>query len=109
MLGRLLLRTLPEEYTSDSSYTWFPLMTPPAMNQILQDLGWSELYEMKRPATTPEVPVLASYDDVKAALKDGASFGTGFSNRVKTIVSGPGSVSLPSKTPVHYACSCFAP
>ena len=90
MLGRLLLRTLPHEYTSNSSYTWFPLMTPGAMDKILSDLEWHDLYSLARPTTVPEVQALTSYDDVKAVLGDEKNFGTGFMHRVKRIVQGSG-------------------
>lgn len=90
MLGRLLIRTLPHEYTSNSTYTWFPLMTPGAMDKILTNLEWTDLYELQRPTTVPEVKVLTSYDDVKAVMRDDITFRTGFMDRVKRIVDGPG-------------------
>lgn len=90
MLGRLLLRTLPHEYTSNSTYTWFPLMTPGAMEKILTNLEWKHLYDLQRPTTVPELKVLTSYDDVKTVMKEGTTFGTGFMDRVKRIVDGPG-------------------
>ncbi|KAI0369199.1 linoleate diol synthase [Pilatotrama ljubarskyi] len=90
MLGRLLLRTLPNDYTSDSTYTWFPLMTPPAMERILTNLGTAKLYETKRPQGAPQVQVLGTYADVKMALKDEKSFATGFPERAARLVRGPG-------------------
>ena len=90
ILGRLLLRTLPGEYTNNSSYAWFPLMTPTFMDKVLADLGWAETYERKRPTTIAEPLVVASYDDVKTVLKDEAGFGTGFPERVKAVVQGDG-------------------
>ena len=90
ILGRLLLRTLPGEYTNNSSYAWFPLMTPDAMNKILGKLGQLNTYDLARPATQKPVPVFSSYDDVKMVLTDEKNFGTGFPERVKELVSGPG-------------------
>ena len=90
MLGRLLLRTLPQEYSSASTYTWFPLMTPTFMDKVLADLGWTETYERKRPTTMAEPLVVASYEDVKTVLKDDAGFGTGFPERVRAVVQGDG-------------------
>ena len=90
ILGRLLLRTLPGEYTNNSSYAWFPLMTPDAMNKILGKLGLANTYDLVRPVTAKEVPVFASYADVKQVLTDESNFGTGFPERVKLLVSGSG-------------------
>ena len=90
MLGRLLLRTLPGEFTNNSSYAWFPLMTPGAMEKILGKLGIANTYDLVRPVTAKEVPVFASYADVKQVLTDESNFGTGFPERVKLLVSGSG-------------------
>ena len=89
-LGRLFMRALPNHYSADSSYTWFPLMTPDAMNKILGKLGQLNTYDLARPATQKPVPVFSSYDDVKMVLTDEKNFGTGFPERVKELVSGPG-------------------
>ncbi|KAI0642463.1 linoleate diol synthase [Trametes meyenii] len=90
ILGRLLLRALPNDYTSDSTYTWFPLMTPPAMERILTNLGNSSLYTSARPTGPPRVQVLGTYADVKQVLKDEKGFSTGFPERVGRLVHGPG-------------------
>ncbi|RPD64148.1 heme peroxidase [Lentinus tigrinus ALCF2SS1-6] len=90
MLGRLLMRTLPEQYPSDSTYAWFPLMTPAAMQKILGNLGWTNTYDLKRPTGVPQVQELVGYADVQAVLKDEVNFGTGFAERLKGIVNGPG-------------------
>ncbi|KAF8265064.1 heme peroxidase [Lactarius quietus] len=39
MLGRLLLRGLPREFSDNSVYTWFPLQTPESMEVFLRKLG----------------------------------------------------------------------
>ncbi|KAI8996529.1 linoleate diol synthase [Trametes punicea] len=90
MLGRLLLRTLPEQYASDSTYTWFPLMTPTAMEGILTHLGTIELYDTKRTEGVHPVQVLTTYTDVSRALKDYKSFATGFPERAARLVRGSG-------------------
>ncbi|KAI9064021.1 linoleate diol synthase [Trametes sanguinea] len=90
MLGRLLLRTLPEQYASDSTYTWFPLMTPPAMERILTSLGTKNLYETKRTGGPKPVQVLGTWQDVSAVLKDEGRFTAGFPERAAKMVSGPG-------------------
>ena len=52
MLGRLFLRTLPDEFTENSTYAWFPLMTPKAMDEVLTELGQKDKYDLVRPKTT---------------------------------------------------------
>ncbi|TBU30522.1 heme peroxidase [Dichomitus squalens] len=90
MLGRLLLRTLPEQYAPDSTYAWFPLMTPPAMERILTKLGQVKLYSLEKPRKVAEPPVLAGYEDAKNVLKDEKDFGPGFGERVQAILKGDG-------------------
>ena len=92
MLGRLFLRTLPGEYTSESAYTWFPLMTPEMMRRVFANLGgsWVGAYDLRRPTTVPAVQELVAYEDVRRVLTDESAFGTGFSGRVKSLVRGPG-------------------
>ena len=72
MLGRLLLRTLPGEYTNDSSYAWFPLMTPDAIQGILTKPGDINLYSLKRPSQLKAVPDVGEYAEAKRVLEDEA-------------------------------------
>ncbi|KAH9940835.1 heme peroxidase [Epithele typhae] len=101
MLGRLILRTLPAEYTDNSTYAWFPLMTPDKMKEVLGNLNWTQ-YDLKRPVTTHEVPTLSMYADAKTILADEVNFGTGFPERVKDLVSGSGFF-IASNDPVRAA------
>ena len=89
-LGRLFLRALPDPFAADSPYTWFPLMTPTAMQKVLGNLGWTNTYDLKRPTGVPQVQELVGYADVQTVLKDEVNFGTGFAERLKGIVHGPG-------------------
>ncbi|KAJ3551142.1 hypothetical protein NM688_g4896 [Phlebia brevispora] len=68
MLGRLFMRTLPHHFAPDSSYTWFPLMTPKAMDKYLGQIGDRQLYNLARPTATSEVPEVHSYRDVGQVL-----------------------------------------
>ncbi|KAI0819154.1 linoleate diol synthase [Trametes gibbosa] len=90
ILGRLLLRTLPEHYTGDSTYTWFPLMTPPMMQGVLTKLGQTDVYSMARPSGPQPVQVLGTYVDARQVLKDDKSFVTGFADRAGRLVRGSG-------------------
>lgn len=95
MLGRLFLRTLPGEYTSDSVYTWFPLMTPAAMENITANLGLRSRYEIVRPTRAPEVTLVAKYAQVKAIMEDPTGFRPPYADRVGSVVKGQG-------------CACFS-
>ncbi|GJE90952.1 linoleate diol synthase and cytochrome P450 domain-containing protein [Phanerochaete sordida] len=71
-LGRLFMRTLPNHYNADSTYTWFPLMTPQAMEKVLKGLGDIDLYNMQRPSAGEDVLDLAEYRDAAQVLGGGA-------------------------------------
>ena len=69
MLTKLLFRTLPEYYPSDSAYAHFPFMVPVAMQQAMQkrldptvhDYDWS------RPTLRPVLlPPIGTSDDNSA-------------------------------------------
>ncbi|KAH8108866.1 linoleate diol synthase [Phellopilus nigrolimitatus] len=90
MLGRLFLRTLPGEYTSDSTYTWFPLMTPDAMTGYTDKLGVRERYNFDRPTAAPVTHVVSEYPLVAGMLKDTAAFRPPYANRVGAVVKGHG-------------------
>ncbi|KAJ3920728.1 linoleate diol synthase [Lentinula edodes] len=69
-LGRLFLRTLPEQFTENSTYAFFPLMTPQAMTVYLKDLNLSDQYDMKRPTTRNPGVVAMDYTQVGNIIKD---------------------------------------
>jgi len=91
MLGRLLLRTLPTEYTEDSSYTWFPLMTPPAMNEVLSEVDVKEQYDLNRPSSKPGPADIKKYGEIAGILENRTKkFQDPFLGRVNSIIHGPG-------------------
>ena len=49
VLGCLILRGLPGEFSDDSAYTWFPLQTPKSMEVILGKLGTADRYNFNHP------------------------------------------------------------
>ena len=94
-LGRLFLRTLPHHYAPDSTYTWFPLMTPDAMHTILTNLGDIEAYDLARPTATKSVPEVSTYAEVGVVLA-GKSFGIPYSGRAAHVIKGDGFFIAPS-------------
>ncbi len=63
-LGRLLLRTLPNNYTDNSMYTWFPLMTPGAMKPHLTKLNVINKYSLERPKTVVPARNVTEYAEI---------------------------------------------
>ena len=49
MLGRLLLHTVLEEFSDNSTYTWFPLQTHESMEVFLNKLGIADYYDFSCP------------------------------------------------------------
>ncbi|KAF4610857.1 hypothetical protein D9613_007045 [Agrocybe pediades] len=85
-LGRLLLRTLPNNFTENSVYTFFPLMTPESMKVHLTKLGVIDQYDLNRPKTrSPQVEV-KGHQRVGAILKDKESFVAPYKDRVARIL-----------------------
>ncbi|KAJ3491856.1 hypothetical protein NLI96_g423 [Meripilus lineatus] len=91
-LGRLLLRALPDHYTNDSTYTWFPFMTPDAMEGILTNLGVAQKYDFGYPEQFVDKPTpqVCSYRDVAHVLKNPMRFATANPARPLQVVKGPG-------------------
>ncbi|GLB41915.1 putative animal haem peroxidase [Lyophyllum shimeji] len=89
-LGRLLLRTLPDHYTENSVYTFFPLMTPDAMKTHLKKLKVLDQYDLNRPASRMKVQTVSSYPQVADILKNNETFTTPYAARATRVISGKG-------------------
>ena len=68
MLGRLFLRTLPEEFTDNRIYAWFPLMTLAAMGEVLAELDQKDKYDFMRPESTHETCEFKEYGGTSGIL-----------------------------------------
>ncbi|KAI9435341.1 linoleate diol synthase [Lactarius indigo] len=89
MLGRLILRGLPGEFSQNSIYTWFPLQTPESMKVFLGKLGTADRYEYSRPPDPAPVAIAREYNDVQQVLGS-AQFRHPYGDRGARIVSGEG-------------------
>ncbi|KAI0078682.1 linoleate diol synthase [Panus rudis PR-1116 ss-1] len=89
-LGRLFLRTLPNHFSHNSTYTWFPLMTPQAMKPILKNLGDFQLYDFKRPKENMGVATVSEYKEVMEVLKATERFGMPSHTKAATVITGHG-------------------
>ena len=90
MLGRLFLRTLPEQFTENSTYAWFPLMTPQAMEEVLTGLNQLDKYDNKRPGTTRGALEFKEYGEVSGILGNKEKFEHPFLPRISKIIHGAG-------------------
>ncbi|KIY53364.1 linoleate diol synthase [Fistulina hepatica ATCC 64428] len=85
-LGRLILRTLPNDFTDNSVYAFFPLMTPKAMRLILDDKKLTDQYDLARPVKCmPTCKVTGRADIVK--IMDNRSFVTPYELRASKVCS----------------------
>ncbi|KAH9973470.1 putative linoleate diol synthase [Lactifluus volemus] len=89
MLGRLLLRGLPGEFTENSTYAWYPLQTPESMKVFLSRLGTADRYNFDRPGTAPVVVCAREYNDVQQILGS-KQFVHPYGERAARVVSGEG-------------------
>lgn len=91
ILGRLLLRGLPGEFTENSTYTWFPLQTPESMKVFLGKLGNADRYNFTRPGIAPVIAIAREYNDVRQVLGS-AQFRPSYCDKAARVISGEGCV-----------------
>jgi len=90
MLGRLFLRTIPDEFTENSIYAWFPLMTPRAMDEILTGLDQKEKYDFTRFKSARGAYEFKEYGEVYGILQQAEKFRHPFLPRITKVIRGPG-------------------
>ncbi|ESK84894.1 heme peroxidase [Moniliophthora roreri MCA 2997] len=89
-LGRLFLRTLPNQFSENSSYAFFPLMTPESMKQNLKNLKKSDQYDLVRPVPTPSYQVVSEYSQVGDILKSSNFTAPQYQERAHRVIKGKG-------------------
>jgi linoleate 10R-lipoxygenase len=90
MLGRLFLRTLPNHFTENSTYTWFPLMTPEAMQVNLTSLNLINKYDLNRPTSKAPYITVKGHAEIAQILGDPETFRTPYLARASTVIPGAG-------------------
>lgn len=91
-LGRLFLRTLPNNYDERSVYTWFPLMHPEAMEKALKDLGKQDDYSLERPKNRSPPTTVSGYVEVGEVFRDAQNFTAVAEQRASEVFKGKGFV-----------------
>ncbi|KAG6889751.1 hypothetical protein C0992_004269 [Termitomyces sp. T32_za158] len=89
-LGRLLLRTLPHNFTENSTYTFFPLMTPESMETNLKNLKLLDQYDLSRPKKQNAAQVVSSYSEVAEIVKDRSATSSLYAARAARVLSNKG-------------------
>ena len=89
MLGRLILRGLPREFSENSVFTWFPLQTPESMKVFLNKLGTANRYSFDRPPDPSPIAIAREYNDVQQILGS-AQFRHPYGDKAARIISGEG-------------------
>ena len=91
MLGRLILRSLPGQFTENSTYAWFPLQTPESMKVFLGNLGTADRYSFNRPSDLPVTAIASHYNDVRQILGSD-QFRPPYGDTAARVISGEGCV-----------------
>ncbi|OAX33207.1 heme peroxidase [Rhizopogon vinicolor AM-OR11-026] len=89
-LGRLILRTLPNDYTADSIYTWFPFVHPESMKGFLENLGKIDGYSLERPKPRGPPTTVSNYVDVGQVLRNSDKFVPEYVERAAAVIQGKG-------------------
>ncbi|KAJ6548164.1 linoleate diol synthase [Mycena vulgaris] len=69
-LGRLFMRTLPDNFSENSGYALFSLMTPSAMKVNLTKLNLLDSYDMTRPKQLSPVQNVKGYTQIVEIMKN---------------------------------------
>ncbi|KAG1795206.1 heme peroxidase [Suillus plorans] len=89
-LGRLFLRTLPNHYSKDSVYTWFPLVHPDAMEGYLKNLGKIDGYDAGRPKPSEPATTVHGYVEVGQVLRSTDKYVPEYVERAAEVLKGKG-------------------
>lgn len=89
-MGRLILRHLPDHYSENSVYAFFPFVTPEVMATNLNKLGVAGQYDINRPEPRSQVHTFNDYNAVATILKSQEDFEAPYKEHVSRVLSGPG-------------------
>ncbi|KAL8871724.1 MAG: hypothetical protein Q9174_002501 [Haloplaca sp. 1 TL-2023] len=80
MISKLILRTLPNWFKTDSIYAHYPMTIPSENKKIMRDLKREQDYSWDRPAFKPPRVCLTSYPAVKHVLERAQDYTVPFSD-----------------------------
>jgi linoleate 10R-lipoxygenase len=98
-MTKILLRNLPNNYTSNNVFGLFSFYTPETMTSILTNLEIQDKYTFTRPV--PSLPVVSvnSWDGLMKVFGDPKTFRTTYDKAVKDLTNGYGYVNRTSTDP----------
>lgn len=67
---KLVLRALPQNYSSNSIYAHYPMVVPNENEKIMAGLGQTDLYDFSKPKPIPEDAVVTSYATCRTILEN---------------------------------------
>ncbi|KAJ7155422.1 linoleate diol synthase [Mycena crocata] len=88
-LGRLFLRTLPDNFSENSAYAFFPLMTPSSMKVHLSKMHLLENYDVSRPKQLSPVHTIQDYNQIIEITKN-PKFVAPYAQRAAKLIKGKG-------------------
>ncbi|KAK6992254.1 heme peroxidase [Favolaschia claudopus] len=88
-LGRLFLRTLPDSFTENSVYAYFPLMLPTSMKTHLSKMHLLDNYDLTRPTQLSPVQQVTKYEEIIEIMKS-PKFVAPYAARAAKIIKGNG-------------------
>ncbi|KAF7356580.1 Heme peroxidase [Mycena venus] len=88
-LGRLFLRTLPNSFSENSAYAFFPLMTPSSMKGYLSKMHLLDSYDLSRPKQLQPVQTVQDYGQIIEIMKS-TNFVAPYAARAAKVIKGKG-------------------
>jgi linoleate 10R-lipoxygenase len=88
-LGRLFLRTLPNSFSENSAYAFFPLMTPSSMKGHLAKMHLLDNYDLSRPKQLSPVQTVQDYSQIVEIMKS-TNFVAPYAARAAKVIKGKG-------------------
>jgi cytochrome P450 len=96
-LGRLFLRTLPDSFSENSAYAFFPLMTPTSMKGHLSKMHLLDSYDVTRPKQLSPVQTVEGYSQIAEIMKN-PKFVAPYAARAAKVIKGKGFFLVESET-----------
>jgi len=88
-LGRLFLRTLPNSFSENSAYAFFPLMTPSSMEVNLKKMNLLGSYDLQRPKQYSPGRTVKEYAQIVEIMKN-TKFVSPYAERAAKVIKGKG-------------------
>lgn len=85
LMGKLILRNLPNNFEYNSTYALFPFQTPKSMKSILESQGLADKYTFSPPIKTAPWKTVTNPNACDAVLRDSPAFGVIYTAAVEDL------------------------